>query len=89
MGGEEYTNLRYDDDTDLIAETIEELQELVNEEKERSLVKGLKMNVKKTKTMVIRRNIVEYCKIVDGKIIEQVKHYLYLGHILTEDVRQR
>ena len=40
-----------------------ELQQLVNEVKERSLVKGLKMNVKKTKTMVIRRNIEEDCKI--------------------------
>ena len=74
----------------LIAETIEELQELVTEVKERSLAKGLKMNVKKTKTMVIRRNIDEDCKIdisVDGKILEQVKQYLYLGHIITEDGR--
>ena len=90
MGGEEYSNLRYADDTVLIAETIEELQDLVNEVKERSLAKGLKMNVKKTKTMVIRRNIDEDCKIdisVDGKILEQVKQYLYLGHIITEDGR--
>ena len=90
MGGEEYSNLRYADDTVLIAETIEELQDLVNEVKERSLLKGLKMNVKKTKTMVIRRNIEEDCKIdisVDGKILEQVKQYLYLGHIITEDGR--
>ena len=90
MGGEEYSNLRYADDTVLIAETIEELQELVNEVKERSLVKGLKMNVKKTKTMVIRRNIKEDCKIdisVDGKILEQVNQSLHLGHIHTEDGR--
>ena len=90
MGGEEYSNLRYADDTVLIAETIEELQELVTEVKERSLAKGLKMNVKKTKTMVIRRNIEEECKIdinVDGKILEQVKKYLYLGHMITEDGR--
>ena len=52
MGSEEYSNLRYADDTVLIAETIKELQqELVNEVKERSLAKGLRM-----KTMVIRRN---------------------------------
>ena len=44
------------------------------------------MNVKKTKTMVIRRNIEEECKIdisVDGKILEQVKKYLYLGHLTS------
>ena len=57
MGSEEYSNLRYVDDTVLIAEIIKELQqELVNEAKVRSLAKGLRLNVKKTKTMVIRRN---------------------------------
>ena len=48
------------------------------------------MNVKKTKIMVIRRNIDEDWKIdirVGGKILEQVKQYLYLGHIITEDGR--
>ena len=50
-----YSNLRYVDDKVLIAETIVELQELVNEVKEQSLAKGLRMNVKKTKTMVIKQ----------------------------------
>ena len=88
MGGQEYSNLRYADDTVLIAESKEELQKLMDEIKSRSLVKGLKMNVKKTKTMVIRRNVNEECKVeinVDGKILEQVKQYIYLGHIITED----
>ena len=85
-----YSNLRYVDDKVLIAETIVELQELVNEVKEQSLAKGLRMNVKKTKTMVIRRNIEEECKIdisVEGKFLEHVKKYLYLGHRITEDGR--
>ena len=46
------------------------------------------MNVKKTKTMVIRRNVEEVCKVeisVDGKILEQVDKYIYLGHIITEE----
>ena len=90
MGGEEYSNLRYADDTVLIAESKEELQRLVDEVKDRSLVKGLKMNVKNTKTMVIRRNVEEVCKVeisVDGKILEQVDKYIYLGHIITEEGR--
>ena len=46
--------------------------------------------VKKTKTIVIRRNVEEECKVdisVDGKILEQVKQYLYLVHLITEDGR--
>ena len=88
MGGEEFSNLRYADDTVLIADSAKELQKLVDEVKNRSLVKGLKMNVKKTKTMVIRKNVKSRCKVeitVDGKVLEQVKQYLYLGHIITED----
>ena len=48
------------------------------------------MNVKKTKTMVIRRNINEECKVsikVEGKELEQVKSYTYLGQQITEDGR--
>ena len=88
LGEEVFSNLRYADDTVLIAESEEELQKLVDEVKERSLALGLRMNVKKTKTMVIRRNVEEVCKIqikVDGKILEQVESYVYLGQIITED----
>ena len=80
IGNDVYSNLRYADDTVLVAESEEELQKLVDEVKERSGRLGLKMNVKKTKTMVIRRDIKEVCKVniqVDGKILEQVKDYLY------------
>ena len=88
VGGENVSNLRYADDTVLIAESVKELQALVDEIKDRSKIKGLSMNVKKTKTMVIRKNTKSRCKIeikVDDKTLEQVKQYLYLGHIITED----
>ena len=88
VGGENVSNLRYADDTVLIAESVKELQTLVDEVKNRSKIKGLSMNVKKTKTMVIRKNTKSRCKIeikVDDKTLEQVQQYLYLGHIITED----
>ena len=88
VGEENVSSLRYADDTVLIAESEEELQRIVDEVKEKSLERGLKMNVKKTKTMVIRRDSTELVKVkilVDGKILEQVEKYLYLGHIITED----
>ena len=75
IAGEYINNLRYADYTVLISESEEELQKLVNEVKERSLEYGLKMNTKKTKTMVIRRNVDEPCRVdilVDGVTLEQV-----------------
>ena len=90
IAGEYINNLRYADDTVLIAESEEELQKLVNEVKERSLEYGLKMNTKKTKTMVIRRNVDEPCRVdilVDGVTLEQVDKYTYLGQVITEDGR--
>ena len=83
-------NLRYADDTVLLAESEEELQVLVDAVKEESLKYGLEMNTKKTKTMVIRKNTHEVvnAKIkVDGVILEQVEKYQYLGQLITEDGR--
>ena len=88
--GEYINNLRYADDTVLIAESEEELQRLVDAVKNGSLQYGLKMNTKKTKTMVVRRDLEDgsTAKIkVDGVILEQVKKYQYLGQLITEDGR--
>ena len=49
--GEYINNLRYADDTVLMAESEEELQKLVDAVKEGSLRYGLEMNTKKTKNM--------------------------------------
>ena len=88
--GEFINNLRYADDTVLLAESEEELQKLVDAVKEESQKYGLEMNTKKTKTMVIRRDADEPVKvqiIVDGVVLEQVKMYQYLGQLITEDGR--
>ena len=80
--------LRYADDIVLIADSAKELQKLVDEVKNRSLIKGLKMNVEKKKTMVIRKNVKSRCRVeitADGKVLEEVKKYLNLGHIIKEE----
>ena len=90
IGGMSIKDLRFADDTLLIAESEEELQKLVTQVEENSKEYGLEMNVKKTKTMVIRRDVKEECNIkikVNGKTLEQVKKYVYLGHLITEDGR--
>ena len=90
VGGQNINNMRFADDTLLVAEGEEELQELVDEVKEESMKNGLKMNVKKTKTMVIRRDTNEESNIeitVEGRTLEQVGSYVYLGQLITEDGR--
>ena len=84
----EVHNLRFADDTALLAETEGELQKIVDKVNEESAKKGLKMNVKKTKTMVVSRDEIPSVKIkVNGQILEQVKNFKYLGQIITDDGR--
>ncbi|GFN90606.1 endonuclease-reverse transcriptase [Plakobranchus ocellatus] len=55
VGGQNINNLRYADDTVVIAENKEDLQKLLNIVEEESRKKGLELNSKKTEVMVISR----------------------------------
>lgn len=87
IGGMLLNNLRYADDTVLLAESKEQLQELVNAVDRAGLPYGMKMNAKKTKTMVISRtspNPRVNIRIGDNDI-DQVQSFTYLGHLITDD----
>ena len=89
MGGLKINNLRYADDTVLLAENEKDLQEIAEKVKVESEKSGLLMNVKKTKTMVFTKSL-DIPKIsitIDGKIVEQVSSFAYLGALVTEDGR--
>ena len=61
------------------------LQTLLNKLNDTAINYGMKINVQKTKTMVVRWNgggVVNFT--VDGQRIEQVKSFKYLGSIITE-----
>ena len=51
IAGRNINNLRYEDDTTLMAESEEELKSLLMKEKEENEKVGLKLNIKKTKIM--------------------------------------
>ncbi|GFS09268.1 endonuclease-reverse transcriptase [Elysia marginata] len=55
VGGYYVNNIRYADDTVLIAENKDDLQKLLNIVEEESRKKGLELNSKKTEVMVISR----------------------------------
>ena len=65
-------NLRYSDDTTLMAESKEELKNLLMKEKEENEKPGLKLNIQKTKIMA-SGSITSWA--VDGKTMETERDY--------------
>ena len=82
IGGRMVTNLRYADDTTLLAGTKKELIELVERVRRASEKAGLYLNVGKTKVMTTG-DIGEVT--VDGKDIEVVTKFVFLGALITKD----
>ena len=76
-------NLRYADDTTLMAESEEELKSLLMKVKEESEKVGLKLNIQKTKIMV-SGPITSWE--IDGEIVETVDDFILGGSKLTADV---
>ena len=87
IGGLNINNLRYADDTVLLADTMEDLQAIVNKINDIGKVYSMKINAKKTKLVVISRvaSKPQVSITIDGTEIEQVAKFTYLGHLITED----
>ena len=80
--GRNINNLRYADDTILIAETEEELKSLLMKLKEESEKTGLKLNIQKMKIMV-SGPITSWQ--IDGETVETVTEFIFLGSKITAD----
>ena len=94
VGGQNITNLRYADDTVLLAESMEDLQKLLDVVVRESELKGMFINCKKThckKTecvVVSKKRYIPRCSLkVKDQIINQVSAFNYLGSTITEDAR--
>ena len=75
-------NLRYADDTTLMAESEEELKSLLMKVKEESEKVGLKLNIQKTKTLA-SGPITSWQ--MDGETVETVADFIFLGYKITAD----
>ena len=75
-------NLRYSDDTTLMAEREEELKSLLMKVKEESEKVGLKLNIQKTKIMA-SSPITSWE--IDGETVETVSDFNFLGSEITAD----
>ena len=80
--GRNINNLRYADDTTLMAEGEEELKSLLMKVKVESEKVGLKLNIHKTKIMV--SGPITSWKI-DGETVETVSDFIFLGSKITAD----
>lgn len=85
INGKVVNNLRYADDTVLIASSEQDLQILVDRVHECSLRAGLSMNASKTKFLVISRSHLNPRISVAGSDIERVQKYKYLGAWVNEE----
>src|SRR5919106_4121377 len=86
VGGQLITDIRFADDQGMVDSTEEGLQRTMDRLNKTAKEYGMKINVKKTKTMVVSKKGGAKINIkVDGKIIEQVVKFKYPGAILSED----
>ena len=76
------SNLRYADDTTLMAESEEELKSLLRKVKEESENVGLKLNIQKTKIMA-SGPITSWQ--IDGEIVETMAEFIIGGSKITAD----
>ena len=75
-------NLRYADDTTLMAESEKELKSLLMKVKEESETVGLKLNIQKTKIMA-SSPITSWE--IDGETVETVSDFIFSGSKITAD----
>ena len=80
--GRNINNLRYADDTTLMAESGEELKSLLMRVKEESEKAGLKLNIEKTKIMASGPITSQQ---IDGEIMETVRDFIFLISKITAD----
>ena len=76
IAGRNINNLRYADDTTLMAESEEELKSLLMKVKEQSEKIGLKLNIQKTKIMA-SGPIISWQ--IDGETVERVADFIFGG----------
>ena len=90
IGGVRYSNLSFADDTTLMCSSKPELLELLKQVKEISKKRGLLLNTKKTKIMVVdsnRADIEEF--MFDDEKIEEVENFVYLGSVIDTSCKSK
>lgn len=83
INGKKINNLRYADDTTLVARDEDEMASLLERVTNESRALGLEINLDKTKLMVIDRSDTLQLKNLPSRV-ETVKEFIYLGSLITD-----
>ena len=81
IAGRNINNLRYEDDTTLMAESKEKLKSFLMKVKEDSEKVGLKLNIQKTDHGIRSHHLWQ----IDGETVETVADFIFLGSKITAD----
>ena len=89
VGGRNLNNLRYADDTALVADSKDKLQYLVNILVRESESKGLRVNAAKAQVLVISKSVAQVPAniFINNQQLKQVQSFKYLGSTISEDGR--
>ena len=89
IGGKVANNLRYVDDTVILAESEQQLHQLINAVVTDGELKGPYLNSTQSFTMVFSKAKVNpACSVsVQGNVLGQVQSFVYLGSLFTSDAR--
>lgn len=88
VGGEWLKDVRFADDQGMVASSEQGLQSLMDGLTTTAKKYDMKVNVKKTKTMLVSKGTGGAVNVVvDGQVVEQVKKFRYLGAMISEDGR--
>ena len=91
VGGHNINNLRYVDDTSLLALEEQKLQNLLTTVNDKGKLYGMEIKVMKTKSMVAskKQETPNVSTCLDGTAIEQVQKMVYLGSITKKMVEAK
>eukprot|EP00112_Aurelia_sp_Birch-Aquarium-sp1_P014340 Seg3087.2 transcript_id=Seg3087.2/GoldUCD/mRNA.D3Y31 product="putative transposon-derived protein F52C9.6" pseudo=true protein_id=Seg3087.2/GoldUCD/D3Y31 len=87
ISGRNINNLRYADDTTLLAETGGGLKRLLNRVKLESEKAGLRLHIKKTKVMVKSSELEDFAIGDEDETVELVDSFMFLGAKIERDGR--
>ena len=88
-GGIRISNLRYADDMVLIADSENNLQNLIEKVAKKSKENELFLNFEKTKILILWNNKVVRSAHVNGEKLGRIEHFTYLGSEVTGQLWER
>ena len=85
IGGEPHNNMGYADDIAIVAESLEEMNEILNRLQHFAEIFGLKINVAKTKIMLVGSHSTSTVPSIGNQTLDIVENFEYLGRTLSHD----